>query len=620
MKPILYPDSEMNFTNNGVGVLSDGVSCYVDAELNGMYELEMTYPASGLHFSAIQYRSLILARPDPISQPQPFRVYRITKALGGLATVYARHLAYDLMGIVTAPFSASGAQAALQGLSYNAVTDCPFAFYTDKTTQANRTVAFPMAIWSQLGGTEGSILDIFGGEYEFDRWTVALHSHRGENRGVSIRYGKNLTTLEQDENCANCYTGVYPYWVSQEGALTQLPEKIVAAEGNFGYVKIFPLDLSQEWQESPTMEQLRSRAQRYIKDNKIGVPTVSWEVGFLNLEQTEEYKGKDLLERVLLGDTVSVIFSQMGVNASARAVKTRYNVLLDRYESVTLGSVKANIADTIVKQQNAIEAIQPRTNAAIQAAVTTATAWLTNGKGYKVERRDAEGNTVDTLYMDDPNIETAQHVLRIGQSGIGFSHTGVNGPYVNAWTIDGTFNADFILAGTLYGILVKAGRIESADGKIVIDLSSTESSAMPRFNTGISTNGLHVRGDEAGADTIMSIRAIPKPGGGFFATTEMFGAAGNLLMRITENFDTTSGVWQAQGGTLAVYANDGITTVGLASTTDRAGVFAEVGGESIPLVGIDASARPFVNAEILNGRAVTWRYSYDLGAYVLVGS
>lgn len=355
MKPILYPDTEMAFSTNGIGVLSDAASCYVETELNGIYELEMTYPVAGIHFAEIHQRSIILAKPDPVSRPQPFRVYRITKPLGGLVKVYARHAAYDLIGHVSGTFSAGNVAEALQAMKENAVPACPFAFQTDKTTQAVMTVSVPTALWSLLGGIEGSVLDTYGGEYEFDRWTVMLHNARGKNRGVSIRYGKNLTSLEQEENCANCYTGVWPYWVGAEGELVQLAEKTVNAEGDFGYEKILPLDFSQEWEEAPTGEQLRARAERYIRENKIGVPTVSWEVGFVQLEQTEEYKGKAILEQVRLGDTVSVVFAEMGVDTSARAVKTRYDVLLDRYESVTLGSVKANIADTVVKNTAAAE-------------------------------------------------------------------------------------------------------------------------------------------------------------------------------------------------------------------------------------------------------------------------
>ena len=354
MIPILYEHSERDFRTNGLGMLSDAVSCYVDFEVNGVYELEMRYPVDGRRYGDIQDRSLILAKPSPHAEPQPFRVYRITAPMRGTVTVYARHIAYDLMGIPVAPFQAANAPAAMQGLSDNAAVDCPFTFSTEKETVAAMEVKVPKSIWSQLGGSEGSVLDVYGGEYAFDRFAVRLHKRLGEDRGVAIRYGKNLTTLEQDKNCANVYTGVYPYWANADGALVTLPERILYAEGNFDHVRIMPLDLSEDFEEAPTEDQLRSRAVAYMKANNIGIPDISWTIGFVNLAQTEEYKDKAILEEIHWGDTVTVILPKMGINVSARAVKARHNVLLDRYESVTLGKVKANISDTIADNSQKI--------------------------------------------------------------------------------------------------------------------------------------------------------------------------------------------------------------------------------------------------------------------------
>lgn len=354
MIPILYDQNEKEFRTNGLGMLSDAVSCYVDFEINGVYELEMRYPVDGKRYRDIQNRSLILAKPSPFDRPQPFRVYRITAPMRGTVTVYARHIAYDLMGIPVAPFQAANAQAAMQGLADNAAVDCPFAFSTEKETVAAMDVKVPKSIWNQLGGSEGSVLDVYGGEYAFDRFSVRLHKRLGEDRGVAIRYGKNLTTLEQDKNCANVYTGVYPYWTNADGALVTLPERILYAEGNFDHVRIMPLDLSEDFEEAPTEDSLRSRAASYMKANNIGVPDISWTIGFVSLAQTEEYKDKAILEEIHWGDTVTVILPKMGIHVSARAVKTRHNVLLDRYESVTLGKVKANISDTIADNSQKI--------------------------------------------------------------------------------------------------------------------------------------------------------------------------------------------------------------------------------------------------------------------------
>lgn len=447
MSLILYPSNETAFDTNGIGILSEALNDEVYQELNGQYELTLQYPVDGLHFADIALDAYITAESDPVSAPQPFRIYRITKPMNGLVTIYARHNAYRLKKIVVSPFSVPAAYAVPEALKKNAVNACPFAFWTDITTAVDMNVRAPKDIWSLLGGSIGSILDTYGGEYEFDKWTVKLHTRRGTDRGVSIRYGKNLTDLKQDENIANVYTGVYPYWMDYDGNLVQLPEKYINGPGAYDEEKIMPLDLSGEFEIAPTIEQLRKRTEKYIADNDIGKPTVSWTVSFVQLEETEEYKGKAWLEQILLGDTVSVIFPKLGVDASARAVACRYKPSLGRYISITLGKVKSNIATTIVQQGQAIQSKPSQT--AMDRAVAAATAWLTNGQGYKVERQDKAGNAIDTLYMDTPDINTAVNVLRIGQSGIGFSHNGVNGPYVYAWTIDGKFNNDFITALTI---------------------------------------------------------------------------------------------------------------------------------------------------------------------------
>lgn len=454
--PILYSATETNFDHNGIGTLSACVSCEVTEEANGIFELAMQYPMDGIHYENIADRAIIKSRADQFREPQLFRVYAISKPMNGIVTVLAEHISYDLSGIPVRPFSADGVILALEGLKNNSVIDCPFTFWTDKSANGNFSVIVPSSIRSRLGGVSGSILDVYGGEYEFDNYTVKLHNSRGMNRGVSIRYGKNLTDIQQDQNCSSVATGVYPYWVDSDGAnLVELPEKIVPAPGTYNFVKIRTLDLSQSFETQPTVEQLRSKAENFVEANKIGIPDVSLTVSFAQLEQSDEYKNLKLLERVSLFDTVNVEFPALGVSATAKAVKIVYDSLANRVKSVTIGNVRANIADTIANQDGKLEETKKELKTDLQKAKEAATEWLTNGKGYKVERRDAYGNSIDTLYMDTPDIETAVNILRIGQSGIGFSHNGVNGPYESAWTIDGQFVADFITAGTLNAALVR---------------------------------------------------------------------------------------------------------------------------------------------------------------------
>lgn len=455
MKPILYTENETSFVTNGIGVLSDTIRCEVTEERNGSFEAEVDYPVSGMHYSEITCRTILLATPNQIDQPQPFRIYRISKPINGIITIYARHISYDLAGVPVSPFSANNAPAAMAALKDYAVVACPFEFYTDKETSATMAVPTPSAIRSLLGGIQGSVLDTYGGEYRFDRYRVSLLGARGQDNGVTIAYGKNLTDITQEENIEAVYTGAYPYYLGADGTLVTLPEKVVNAEGTYTFTKIMALDLSQEWDEPPTEEQLRARAKSYMKDNSIGTPTVNLRVAFQPLEQTEEYQDIAPIERVALCDTVTVRFEKLGVAATAKCIKTVYDALTEKYVSIELGEARTSIADTIVEQQKQIE--QRPSSTQMQAAIGALTAALLGAKGGVVRMLDTDNDgTPDTLYIaDNADPTKAKKVWRFNYQGWGASKTGYNGPYTLGATLENGFVADFITAGTLNAALVR---------------------------------------------------------------------------------------------------------------------------------------------------------------------
>jgi phage minor structural protein len=479
MKPILFPSTATEFTTQGLGALSDAISCIVTEERNGLYELEMQYPQSGIHFSEIQNRCIIYAIPSPYREAQPFRVYRITRPINGIATIYAQHISYDLAGIPVNPFTAGSAAEALSGMASHTAVESHFSFWTDKSTTANFSVLVPSASRSVLGGVEGSILDVYGGEYLFDKFLVRLYNQRGNDNGVVIRYGKNLTDVEQDANISSVATGVLPYWVGAEGELVQ--GNIVNVDGTFDFVRIMTIDFSSDFENQPTASELETRALQYIKSNKIGVPSVSISVSFVQLEQTEEYKDLALLEKCDLCDTVTVQFEALGINAKAEIVRIITDVLLERYESVEVGDIRANIAYTIADQQQKIE--KAPTTSAMQKAINNATNWLTSADGYVIAVKDDNGTWKEILFLDTPSAETAKNVLRINTNGIGFSTNGVNGPYRNAWTIDGSLVADFITTGVLTANLIKAGVLQSLNGATSINMETGEASLTGSITT-----------------------------------------------------------------------------------------------------------------------------------------
>lgn len=295
MIPILFESTVTSFTTNGIGRLSDAISCIVTEERNGPYELEMQYPITGQYFSELQHSRIIYAVPADGKAAQPFRIYRIEKPLDGICTIYAEHISYEMNSIPVMPFTASTCATALTGLGENAVQACPFTFWTNKAVVANYKTTEPRPMRELLGGSQGSILDVFGtGEYEFDGYNVKLYLHRGIDSGVTIRYGKNLVDLLHDETIEDVYTGICPFWMDgQTGDIVTLPEKAVWAStaDDFPYKRTVVVDFSQEWQEKPTVSQLRARAQKYLTDNNVGIPKTSITVDFVNLAQ---YSGGSL--------------------------------------------------------------------------------------------------------------------------------------------------------------------------------------------------------------------------------------------------------------------------------------------------------------------------------------
>ena len=474
MIPVLFPPNAAGFTTNGLGPLNDAISCLVTEERNGLYDLELVYPVSGRGYSDITDRSIIQAIPSPYRKPQLFRVYRHTKPIDGQVTFYAHHISYDLSGIPVRPFTAGTAAEALTAIPGASVIENPFEFWTDKQTVASYDYKSPANARAVLGGVDGSILDVYGGEYEFDNHTVKLHNHRGADNGVTIRYGKNLVDLTQERNIGNVHTGVYPYWTDTEGTsmVTAEPE-VVQVPGDFGFQKILIVDFSQDFEEAPTPEQLKARAERYIKSNKIGVPTVSISVNFVALDQTVEYAGLRLLEKCDLCDTVTVQFSRLGVDAKAKIIKIVTDVLRERYESVEVGDSQANFTDTVTKTEVELQKKPSRSD--LESAVSSATGLITGQKGGTIHiRRTADGKPYELVITDTDSITTATDVWRWNVSGLGHSSHGYNGPYSTAITQDGRINADFILTGALNAEIIRAGIIRSKDGSSFWNLDTGE--------------------------------------------------------------------------------------------------------------------------------------------------
>ena len=490
LKPILFAENSTTFTSNGIGWLADALDCVVTEERNGAYELEMTYPMSGQHYEDIAIRKIVVVKPSANATLQAFRIYKLGKPINGKVKVYAQHISYDLSKNVCMPqtvtASSSACNTTLQNIKTSAIENCPFSFWTDVTTVASYKQTTPASIRSRLGGVEGSVLDQFGGEYEWDNFAVKLHRHRGTERDITLRYGKNITDIEQEENIAETVTGVVPYWIDYEGTHTvMLPERVIYSSHASEYSNklTVPLDLSQEWQNPPTEAGLRAAAQVYMNKSGMGIPKVSVKVSFINLADTEEYKDILPLEHVNLCDVIKVQFEKLGINTTAEIVETEYDVLAEKYKSVQVGSLRSTLASTINDMEKGMateiddtgKRVFAETNTKAQDLVNNATAWLTSGNGYVVAVKNPDGSWKELLFMDDNDVATAHNVLRINENGLGFSSNGVGGPYTQAWTLDGRL----VIGGTN----VPSITVYDNNNNIIFQASA----AGAQFNNGIIT-------------------------------------------------------------------------------------------------------------------------------------
>lgn len=357
MKPLIFPHDATEFTTNGWGPLTC-ISCDVEEERNGIYELTAKIPVDSPRFDKLVEGNIIVAIHSNKKDRQPFQIYSVTKTINGVAEVRAEHISYRLNKNVVMPFEATGVQAALNGLKTYAVDTCPFTFWTDKESTVKYKPKVPKTIKASLFGESGSILDTFSaGDFEFDLWTVKFWEDRGADNGVTIRYGKNLTDIKKDTDISDIYTAIVPYWIGYDEngkeytvMLSSTPANNVVRSEYADYFptpRVVAVDFSGSIEEQPTAEQLRAAAVTYLRDNARRQLVTTISASFIELSQTDQYKDLYELEKVNLCDTVTVIHPVLEISDKLRVSKIVYDVLAERNKTITLGDLKKTLANVI---------------------------------------------------------------------------------------------------------------------------------------------------------------------------------------------------------------------------------------------------------------------------------
>jgi len=475
----VYNSKETIFENNGLVILDSPLSAIVEEELNGSYELELEYALDDRGKWEYLIEDNIIK-----ADGQLFRIYHKTKKLTSIK-INARHIFYDLIDNLledVRPTETTGYGALDWVLTH---TQYPHKFIsTGDVGGINTRYFIRVNPLEAIMGKEG-IINTWGGEIVRDNFTIKLLQSRGLDRGVLVAYGKNIKEIDETLDIDSICTRLMPK--GRDGLL--LPEKYIDSSyiNNYSHPKIkiqeFDIGIDEEKgiTESIAIEQLREAAINYMKNNKIDIPEFNYKIDFIELSKTEEYKNYAVLERVYLGDTVTIKHSKLNINLKAKVIKIVKSIITNRIEKIELGSFKPNLATSINNsiQEVKQEIIQVKSD--YQKAIENATSLITGSKGGNVViRQNDNGNPYEILIMDTTDVNTAVNVWRWNMGGFGYSSTGINGPYGTAITMDGAIVADFITVGKLNASLIttgvlnanliKTGILSSIDESVSINL------------------------------------------------------------------------------------------------------------------------------------------------------
>lgn len=370
MRPILYSKNETRFDTYGLGEI-DALKGNATRERNGNYSAYLEYPASGPLASVFEKEMKFKADAGTRTKNQTFEIVRVVKDSSSTIKIYAQHISHKLeyMSVRHGVKVSGTADLALKTWAKNLIGDYHFGTWSDIDTVLPITFLVDKMENARLalGGVEGSILDIWGGEYEFDNQTVRLHKRLGRRAPTVLEYGRNILSAESDESIESAYTSVVPFATytpeSQEGdsrqqdpVLVTIPESYVDSKYVSMYAnrRIKVVDFSSEFKDEgtgeskkkniPTPEKLKALAIKYMESNRIGAPKINTKIEYVDLAQTLDYAERGWIEELELCDIVPVYYPEIGITEDdAKVTKVVYDFLNDRNESVEFGMIGESI-------------------------------------------------------------------------------------------------------------------------------------------------------------------------------------------------------------------------------------------------------------------------------------
>ena len=351
MIPILYDKNETSYTSNGLCRLRDAIDVKVTEEKNSIYECDFSYPVDGANFELIQLGRTIGVTHDDTGDVQPFDIVSYSKPIDGIATFHCVHYSYRLKEyIFTTNQKVTSLSDAITLLDQfkAALPVFPFTIKADFDANgyASAFGTLPRTVRQMLGGVEGSMLDAYGGEYKFDKFTVTLMKARGQLRDFSIRYGVNLTDYLDETDCENTFSSCLPYWTG--GEETVVGNKVSTGLPTYNGRDIcVPLDLTNKFETKPTKAQLQTAAASYMEANQTTLPKRNIKVDFIRLHDSPEYEQFKGLLNCSLCDSIKVEFPMYQMTGTFKIVKTVWDVLEGRYTEMELGALSTTLSEAL---------------------------------------------------------------------------------------------------------------------------------------------------------------------------------------------------------------------------------------------------------------------------------
>lgn len=362
----VYDSREINFENNGLAVLDNCIRCEVEEEINGFYGLELEYP---LFLTKTKYliEDNIIRAPTPIGL-QLFRIYRKVKNMSSIIC-YARHIFYDLLDNFIESYRTGNVTGnrVLSGILENTQYSNNFKGYSNISTIADAYYVRKNPVAAIMGEEKNSFLNRWGGEILRDNFNISILNSIGRDNGVTIRYAKNLLGLEEDLDMSEVVTKIMPTGLTENDQSILLPEKYIDSPliNKYPFPKVKHLhfgDIKIDPEENVTLSDvqrlLREKVQELYSVNKVDIPKVNYKVDFVELSKTEEYKNYKVLEKVNLGDIVTIKHKKLNIDIKGKVIKYKWDSVLNKYLEIELGNFKENLSTDLNNISNSIDEVK----------------------------------------------------------------------------------------------------------------------------------------------------------------------------------------------------------------------------------------------------------------------